>query len=252
MWQDKVRDLPQEKQLQKVLSESPERYYSDIDLLWSRRELERLIRQEFAVSRREKTKEWVSLLRVCVITVIVTLLLLQFVAQPVMISGPSMMDSLQDRDLVVLDKLSARFGRIERFDVIVFMPDEERLVQAGITRSTKSPYVKRVIGLPGEVVYIDYEGRIHIAKAYENGEFVDDRILSESYGKETIDRYDRITYGSMEHPAVLGEDEYFVLGDNRNNSTDSRKSVIGAVRLSQVKGKVVFRFYPFSSLGKIS
>ena len=93
--------------------------------------------------------------------------------------------------------------------------------------------------MPGETVQIDEYGCIYI-----NGE-----ILPESYGKEIISS-DRI--GLAYEPIVLGEDEYFVMGDNRNHSTDSRTEVVGNVKRSEIIGRAWIRIWPFSRFGFIS
>ena len=90
-------------------------------------------------------------------------------------------------------------------------------------------YIKRVIGRPGETVRIDKDGHI----------YVNDELLEENYGKEVIE-----DPGIAEDGITLGKDEYFVLGDNRNNSSDSRDPDVGAVSKSQIKGKVWLRLRP--------
>ena len=93
-------------------------------------------------------------------------------------------------------------------------------------------YIKRVIGLPGETVQI-VDGKIYI-----NGE-----VLDENYGYETMRDAKRAA-----EPVTLGEDEYFVLGDNRNDSSDSRSDLVGNVKKSQIVGKAFVRIYPFNRI----
>ena len=90
-------------------------------------------------------------------------------------------------------------------------------------------YIKRVIGLPGETVRIDNQGDIYI----------NDELLEEDYGREVIE-----DPGIAEDGITLGADEYFVLGDNRNNSSDSRDPDVGAVSKSQIRGHVWLRLRP--------
>jgi signal peptidase I len=99
-------------------------------------------------------------------------------------------------------------------------------------------YIKRVIGLPGETVRIDEEGVIYI-----NGE-----VLEEHYGKETIDT---AHIGRAINEVKLGEGEFFVMGDNRNNSLDSRFEAVGNIKKSDIIGKAVLRMYPFNKFGKV-
>ena len=133
---------------------------------------------------------------------------------------------LSDGDNLIVDKLSYRFNEPQRFDIIVFP----------FRYAEKTYYIKRIIGLPGETVFIDENGTIFI-----NGE-----ELQESYGKEII-KDPGIAY----EPITLGEDEYFVLGDNRNNSSDSRYPVVGNIHRDEFIGKAWMRIWPFSKMGMI-
>ena len=97
-------------------------------------------------------------------------------------------------------------------------------------------YIKRIIGLPGETVQIMEDGSIYI-----NGE-----KLEESYGREVIQPE---TIGRAAEPIVLGEDEYFVMGDNRNNSSDSRTDIVGNIKREDIIGKAWLRIWPLSDFG---
>ena len=98
----------------------------------------------------------------------------------------------------------------------------------------KEYYIKRIIGLPGETVQIDENGNIYI-----NGE-----LLEENYGAETIQNP-----GRAAKPITLGDDEYFVMGDNRNNSKDSRSEEVGNVKRSQIIGRAWLRIWPLNKFG---
>lgn len=161
---------------------------------------------------------------VCIFSALVlSLLITKYVAHHTSVEGSSMEPSLSDGDQIIVENVSYYFHDPERFDVVVF-PTQE-----GVS------YIKRVIGLPGEAVWI-FDGQIYI-----NGE-----LLIEDYGNE-----------SLEDPGVaaaevqLGEDEYFVLGDNRNASIDSRQVDVGTVHKDEIKGKAWFRFFPFKKMGTI-
>lgn len=160
---------------------------------------------------------------------LVSFLLVKYVGQRTIVDGSSMETTLQNGNNLWVNKLVYRFSDPKRFDIVVFPPDEA---------DSKTYYIKRVIGLPGETVQIGLDGTIYI-----NGE-----PLEESYGREIINP-DHIFRAS--EPITLGEDEYFVMGDNRNNSVDSRLPSVGNVKKSKIIGKAVFRFYPFSSFGTI-
>lgn len=155
-----------------------------------------------------------------------TWLVITFVGQRTEVDGSSMEPTLTNGDNLIVDKLSYRFRDPERFDIIVF-PYKHK---------PKTYYIKRIIGLPGETVQIDEQGNIYI-----NGE-----ILSESYGREII-RPENV--GLAAEPIELGEDEYFVMGDNRNNSTDSRFAQVGNIKREDIIGRAWVRIWPFSSFG---
>ena len=155
----------------------------------------------------------------------VSLFIVAFIGQRTVVDGDSMNDTLHNNDNLLVDKVSYRFHDIERFDIVVFR-------YYGDYSAKKKFYIKRVIGLPGETVQI-IDGDIYI-----NGE-----ILEESYGKEEM-----LSSGRAYEPITLGEDEYFVLGDNRNNSIDSRSPDVGIVRKSQILGSAWLRLYPHIKL----
>ena len=100
-------------------------------------------------------------------------------------------------------------------------------------------YIKRIIGLPGETIQIDEVGTIYI-----NGE-----VLQESYGREIISEKHR---GLASEPITLGEDEYFVMGDNRNNSSDSRLAEVGNIKRDQIIGRAWVRIWPLKDFGVIT
>lgn len=168
-------------------------------------------------------KELISWAMYIGFVIVVTWFILTFVGQRTVVDGRSMNATLNDRDNLIVEKLSYRFSDPERFDIIVFPPYD-----------TKEYYIKRIIGLPGETIQIDEEGNIYI-----NGE-----ILEEDYGLETIKNPGRAI-----EPVTLGEDEYFVMGDNRNNSVDSRDSRVGNVKRDAIIGKAWVRIWPLSDFG---
>ena len=171
--------------------------------------------------------EILSLLLYIVIVFGICFLIITFVGQRSRVSGSSMEPTLSDGDNLIVDKISYRLHDPERFDIVVFP-----------YRDSDVFYIKRVIGLPGETVRIDEEGNIYI-----NGE-----ILEENYGLETIDSRH---IGRAIEEVKLGKDEYFVMGDNRNNSKDSRFEEVGNIKRSEIDGKAVFRIWPLSKIGRI-
>ena len=155
-----------------------------------------------------------------------TFLFITFVAQRTEVSGSSMEPTLQDGDSLVVDKVSYRFSDPSRYDIVIFP------YQYG----NNQYFIKRVIGLPGETVRIDENGNIYI-----NGS-----KLSEGYGAEVISDPGRAFEG-----VTLGEDEYFVMGDNRNHSMDSRDISVGNIHKKKILGKAFIRVYPFSKFGGV-
>ena len=160
------------------------------------------------------------------IVLILTFLVVTYVGQRTKVSGSSMEPTLSDGDNLIVDKISYRFNDPERFDIIVFP----------FRYAERTYYIKRIIGLPGETVYIDEEGHIYI----------DGEILKEYYGKEII-----ADPGRAYEPITLGEDEYFVMGDNRNNSSDSRDPVVGNIHRDEFIGKAWMRIWPLEKMGMI-
>jgi len=153
-------------------------------------------------------------------------LVIHFVGQRTQVQGSSMEPKLSSEDNLIVDKISYRFHDPERFDIVVFPFRYEDNVF----------YIKRVIGLPGETVRIDEEGNILI-----NGE-----ILEEDYGKEVI-----VNPGRAYEEVTLAENEYFLMGDNRNNSTDSRDPSVGNVTRGEIIGRAWLRIWPLNKFGFI-
>lgn len=152
----------------------------------------------------------------------ITFLIIHFVGQHTVVNGVSMQPTLSDGDNLIVDKLSYRFHDPDRFDIIVFPQEDGRY------------FIKRIIGLPGENVRIDEDGFIYI-----NGE-----KLQESYGKEVM-----LDPGLAKDGIQLGADEYFVLGDNRNDSMDSRMAEVGPIAGERIIGRAWLRIYPFDQIG---
>lgn len=155
-----------------------------------------------------------------------TYLVIHFVGQRTQVSGSSMEPKLSDEDNVIVDKITYHFKEPERYDIIVFPYQYEENVY----------YIKRIIGMPGETVYIDEEGNIYI----------NDKVLAEGYGKEVIEEP-----GRAYEPITLGTDEYFVMGDNRNNSSDSRDPSVGNIKRDDIIGKAWLRIWPLDKFGFI-
>lgn len=153
------------------------------------------------------------------------LVIQRFIVQPVEVDGKSMETTLSDGNHLLLEKVSYLFGEPKRFDVIVFQP---------YMKKKEMYYIKRVIGLPGETVQI-----------IDNIIYINGKPLIENFGKENEIRFD----GIAENPIKLSDDEYFVLGDNRNNSKDSRSEAVGPIKRKSILGKAWCRIWPLNQLG---
>lgn len=141
----------------------------------------------------------------------------------VKVVGQSMTPLLQSDDVVLMNRLAYDLGKPDRLDVVVFVREDNKA------------NVKRVIGIPGDVIQIQ-EGHIYI-----NGERM-----------EEADGLERVSLaGLAEHPIELGPDEYFLLGDNRDSSEDSRFANIGNVKEKQILGKVWLRIFPLIDISLI-
>ncbi len=161
-----------------------------------------------------------------VVIIIVVILIRTFIVTPVKVDGSSMFPTLHNKDILLLKKFDKS---IDRFDMVVI-------------NYKKSKLVKRVIGLPGETIKINitHVGNNTVSRILINGE-----VLDEDYGYESM-----IDSGIASSEIILGNDEYFVLGDNRNNSSDSR--FIGVIKKKNIKGVTNFRLFPFKTFGGVN
>ena len=164
-------------------------------------------------------------------------LITHFVGMRAVVDGVSMEPTLSDKDNLIVEKVSYYLHDPARFDIVICpgIPgegDEKR----------RPFYIKRIIGLPGETIGIE-NGKVTI-----NG-----RVLEEDvYGKDDVIEQDPTRKDMlMDGPYQLKEDEYFLMGDNRNNSTDSRDPMLGPVKKDNLIGKVWVRIWPLSSFGKM-
>ena len=153
-------------------------------------------------------------------------LVITFVGQRTEVEGASMENTLHNGDNLIVDKISYRFRDPKRYDIIVFPYKYEE----------NTYYIKRIIGMPGETVQIK-DGYVYI-----DGE----RLLSDIYGNELIK--DPQTAAD---PITLKENEYFVMGDNRNHSMDSRDPSVGVLTKEDLIGRAWVRIYPFDNIGVI-
>ncbi len=168
--------------------------------------------------------EWILSIGAALLIVI---LIRSFLFTMIRVEGPSMEDTLLEKDRLVVTILDMKINGPQRFDVVITKFPED--VENGIRKR----YVKRVIGMPGETI------EIRDGQTYINGE-----ALEEPYLDEGMTMRD---FG----PVKLGEDSYFVMGDNRNNSHDSRSADVGPISRSLFIGKARFTVWPFDRWGSV-
>ena len=176
-------------------------------------------------SQSSKNNPWIELIQTIATAAVLSLGIRTFIAEARYIPSSSMRPTLEVNDRLIIEKLSYLFREPIRGDVIVFNPTESLKAE-----NFQDAFIKRIIGLPGEIV------EVKIGKVYVNG-----KKISEEYIFEAPD----YNYG----PSRIPEDEYLVLGDNRNNSYDSH--YWGFVPKKKIIGKAFVRFWPFDRLGSL-
>ena len=173
------------------------------------------------VASRKRYQENTALLTFCkyiadiCMVIVVAYTLVLFLCSRTTVIGSSMEPAVYNDDTVMVNKIAYAFAGPQRYDVIAFKPDSV---------TSDRVYIKRVIGLPGETIQI-INGKVYINDKQLNTDVVDIDIL---------------TSGIAATPVQLGEDEYFVLGDNGESGEDSRSETIGVVKTDEIYGKVWF------------
>lgn len=161
-----------------------------------------------------------------IIALVLVWLILTFVAQNSTVYGSSMAPTLENGEMLLMNKFIYRFTEPQRGDIIVFTYEDP--IQG------EEYLIKRVIGLPGDTIEI-MDGMVYInGTAYDESKYLE---MSTDIK------------GDVEYPFLVPENSYFVLGDNRANSKDSRFSEVGAVPKEQIVGKASIRFWPFDKIG---
>lgn len=187
---------------------------------------------KFDFERKERIEKRKSIVREIVVWIVeiafvvgLAFVLIRYGAEKTTMVGNTMENTLKNGDKIIINKFVYRFTKPRRFDIIVFK-------QNGKEHSYYN--IKRVVGLPGETVQIK-DGKIYI----------DGKLLDEKTDSEPV-----LNSGLAERPVRLDEKEYFVLGDNRNNSEDSRYANIGNVVSGDIIGKAWISLSPFRFLGR--
>lgn len=157
-----------------------------------------------------------------VIIIVTVVLIRTFIVTPVQVDGISMYPTLKDNEILLLKKYDKDY---KRFDIVVLKYKNDKLI-------------KRIIGLPGESI-----------KYVDDKLYVNDKLVEENFSKNTeTDDFD-ISYLLNEEETKIPDNMYFVVGDNRDNSTDSR--IIGLINKEDIEGTVDFALFPFNKFGKI-
>lgn len=163
---------------------------------------------------------------------VIATLIRAFIAEPIRVDGTSMTNTLQDGEVVLVSKLDYLFGEMQRGDIVICRyPGRMKQAAnfgAALSLDSYTLFVKRLVALPGDTV------EINAGTLYVNGEAVEDPEFMGSVPRDYEKR-------------VLGEDEYFVIGDNRRTSHDSRADDVGPLSKSAIMGKVKCVLLPWSN-----
>mgnify|MGYP006190266517 CR=1 FL=1 len=169
-----------------------------------------------------KKETFFDLIKFALLALLIVIPIRTFIAQPFIVSGTSMIPTFEDKEYLIVDELSYRLREPERGDVMVFR----------FPMDTSRFFIKRIIGLPGETVRV-------------NGGTV--RIFNESNPEGFVIDEPYVEFSSAQKSEVkLGTDEYFVMGDNRNGSYDSRSW--GALKREYIEGRALFRLLPITEV----
>ena len=175
---------------------------------------------------------FLEVMQTVVFVLSVFLIVYLFIMQPHQVSGKSMFPTYEDGDYLLTDKISYVFGSPNRGDVVVFhAPDN-----AGCPKNTGCDFIKRILAIPGDTLEIK-----------SNTVYVNNIPLEEVYLSDEITTDAKsFTIGRV---VTMGSNEYFVAGDNRPNSSDSREW--GPISKTDIVGKAVFRYWPFATMGPV-
>ncbi len=172
--------------------------------------------------KTEKIKKIAKNVIPYIVVVILVILVRSFIITPAVVDGDSMLPGLQDKNVIILNKLDYKLNGISRFDVVVVNYNGEKLI-------------KRVVALPGE--HIEYKA---------NSLYINGFVVNENFNHEDTHDFKLESIGYLSIPG----DKYFVVGDNRIDSTDSR--AIGLIDKENILGSVSFRIFPITKIGKVN
>ncbi len=187
------------------------------------------------VTKRPALGCLVEIVETLVLTLIIFVVIQNFVAQPYQVEMDSMERTLEPGQYVLVDKLTPRFDTYHRGDIVVFHPP-------AATASSSTPYIKRVIGVPGDTVEIRDDGLVYI-----DGAALDEPYL---YGDEPGGVPQATTVSVEQASWTIAAGEFFLMGDHRSDSADSR--VFGAVAADQIIGRAWLRYWPLDTFGVLA
>ena len=198
-------------------------------------EKKKYTQEEIDAATKSAKKEMFKELVPYIIIIVFVVLIRTFIMTPVDVSGESMYPTLHNKDIMLLYKLRLKTVGIKRFDIIVIDTDEGKLI-------------KRVIALPGEKIQykIEDNGSSRVAHLLINGEEIEEKFITDTARINTC-KYDNTDI--CEGEVTVPEGEYYVMGDNRGVSKDSR--MIGTISKKDIKGITSFVILPFNRFGSV-
>ena len=163
----------------------------------------------------------------------IALLIVKFVAQVTVVIGSSMEPTLHDHNRLMMEKISPRYGSLSRGDIVVVEAEKE-LVSHG-NRADHSPLIKRIIGIEGDHIRVA-NGKVYVNDAEQTETYINGNF---SYTEKDVD-------------VTVEKDKIFVMGDNRPRDMSIDSRVLGTFDKSQVIGRVLFRLFPFTEIGRLN
>ncbi len=170
-----------------------------------------------------------------------TLAIIKYIWQTIMIEGDSMLPTFADTNEILISKLGDK-SAYDRYDIIVFKPYDKDIPETE-EDETEILYIKRIVGLPGETIRVTDRGEVMVSKDGSTFSVLEDDPFSGGSFIRGINW--NLNDNNYYESVTLGADEYFVLGDNRQISLDSRSEHVRAVNISCIIGKYMFKIHPF-------